>query len=97
MTAAGKRSATRRYHLNLRNLPADLQLIARAALATGKTRAAIILKAARRAAEEALLDRFRIVVNPTVYAELLQRQDQPAQPNIRLRRAMRGNTEWQEF
>ena len=48
---------TRRETLNLRIPPAERNLIDRAAESAGKTRTEFILGAARRAAEEALLDR----------------------------------------
>ena len=50
--------------------------------------------AARRAAEEALLDRALMVVSPQAYAAFLERLDQPAQPNDRLRRTMRARAPW---
>ena len=49
--------APRRDTLNLRIKPADRGLIDRAATLTGKTRTDFVLEAARRAAEDALLDR----------------------------------------
>ena len=50
-------TAPRRDTLNLRIKPADRGLIDRAATLTGKTRTDFVLEAARRAAEDALLDR----------------------------------------
>ena len=95
MTTASA-AKTRRDSLNLRILPAERQLIDRAAESAGKTRTDFILDAARRAAEEALLDRALMVVSPKAYAEFLKRLDQPAQPNERLRRTMRSKPSWQK-
>lgn len=80
--------------LNLRVPPAERYLIDRAAESAGKTRTDFILEAARRAAEEALLDRALMVVSPEAYGEFLKRLDRPAQPNERLRRTMRAKTPW---
>ena len=80
--------------LNLRISAAERNLIDRAAATTGKTRTAFILKAARRAAEDALLDRAIMSVGPEACAEFLMRLDAPAQPNERLRRTMQVITPW---
>lgn len=85
---------TRRDTLNLRIPPVERNLIDRAAESAGKTRTEFILGAARRAAEEALLDRALMVVSPQAYAAFLERLDQPAQPNDRLRRTMRARAPW---
>ena len=86
---------TRRDTLKLRISAAERNLIDRAAESAGKTRTDFILEAARRAAEEALLDRALLVVSPEAYGEFLKRLDRPAQPNYRLRRTMRGKALWQ--
>lgn len=85
----------RRDTLNLRIPAAERNLIDRAAEATGKTRTDFMLEAARRAAEEALLDRALMVVSPEAYGEFLKRLERPAQPNERLRRTMRSKAPWQ--
>ena len=79
---------------NLRISAAERNLIDRAAATTGKTRTAFILKAARRAAEDALLDRAIMSVGPEACAEFLMRLDAPAQPNERLRRTMQVIPPW---
>ena len=84
----------RRDTLNLRIPAAERNLIDRAAESAGKTRTDFILEAARRAAEEALLDRALMVVSPKAYSEFLKRLDRPAQPNERLRRTMQAKTPW---
>lgn len=94
MTTAST-TKTRRETLNLRIPPAERSLIDRAAGSAGKTRTDFILEAARRAAEEALLDRALMVVSPKAYGEFLKRLDSPAQPNKRLQRTMRSKAPWQ--
>ncbi len=84
----------RRETLNLRIPAAERNLIDRAAESAGKTRTDFILEAARRAAEETLLDRALMVVSPEAYAEFLKRLDAPEQPNERLRRSMRAKAPW---
>ncbi|MCC6780406.1 MAG: DUF1778 domain-containing protein [Hyphomicrobiales bacterium] len=86
----------RRDTLNLRIPAAERNLIDRAAESAGKTRTDFILEAARRAAEEALLDRALMVVSPEAYREFLKRLDRPAKPNERLRRTMRSKAAWQK-
>lgn len=93
MTTAST-AKTRRDTLNLRIPPAERNLIDRAAESAGKTRTDFILEAARRAAEETLLDRALMVVSPDAYAEFLKRLDRPAQPNERLRSTMQSEVPW---
>ncbi len=81
-------TSAKRDTLNIRIKPAERGLIDRAAKAAGKTRTDFILDAARRAAEEALLDQTLLVVSPTAYTEFLARLDAPPAPNERLRRTM---------
>ena len=60
--------AAHRDTLNLRIKPGDRGLIDRAAKLTGKTKTDFVLEAARRAAEDALLDRTLFVVSTTTIA-----------------------------
>ncbi|BDI07338.1 DUF1778 domain-containing protein [Sphaerotilus microaerophilus] len=87
-------NAPRRDALNLRIAPAERNLIDRAAASLGVTRTDFILGAARRAAEDALLDRSVMAVSPEAYAEFLARLDVPAQPNERLRQTMQSPSPW---
>lgn len=84
----------RRGTLNLRIGTAERDLIDVAARATGKTRTDFILEAARRAAEDALLDRSVFAVGAKAYAEFLKRLDAPAKPNAQLRRTMLAKPPW---
>lgn len=83
-----------RETLNLRIAASERGLIDRAAKASGKTRTDFILGAARRAAEDELLDRSIFVVNPATYAKFLALLDAPPQPNERLRRTMQVTPPW---
>lgn len=54
-----------------------------------------VIEAARRAAEEALLDRVLITTSPSGYAKFLARLNAPARPNARLRRTMATRAPWE--
>ena len=82
--------------LNIRIPAATRALIDRAAAAGGKTRTDFILEAARRAAEDVLLDQVILNVGAEAYAAFLARLDAPAQPNERLRRTMQAPAPWHE-
>jgi uncharacterized protein (DUF1778 family) len=92
--ATSSTAKPRRDTLNLRIASAERNLIDRAAVSAGKTRTDFILEAARRAAEETLLDRALMVVSAEAYGEFLKRLDRPPQPNERLRRTMRSKAPW---
>jgi uncharacterized protein (DUF1778 family) len=53
-----------------------------------------MLEAARRAAEDALLERTVIAASPAAYAEFLARLDAAPQPNERLRRSLTRKAPW---
>lgn len=90
------KQAPRREALNIRIRPEERGLIDLAAKAQGKNRTDFILEAARRAAEEALLDRAVISVSPAAYAEFLARLDAPPHPNERLRRTLQAPPPWDD-
>jgi uncharacterized protein (DUF1778 family) len=92
-TAAPARRAPRET-LNLRIPAAERGLIDRAAKSSGKTRTDFILSAARRAAEEQLLERSLFVVSPEIYSKFLAMLDAPPKPNAGLRRTMRATPPW---
>ena len=85
---------TTRDSLNLRIKPELRGLIDRAAQLAGKNRTDFVLEAARRAAEDALLDRTVFSISSKAYAEFLKRLDAPPQPNQRLRHSMRAPAPW---
>jgi uncharacterized protein (DUF1778 family) len=88
-------AAPKRETLNLRIRPEDRGLIDHAAALVGKNRTDFVLDAARRAAEEALLDRGRIALNPEAFAEFQARLDAPPQPNARLRKTLATSAPWE--
>src|SRR3954462_1978619 len=94
MATTPNRTATRNS-LNLRIKPELRGLIDRAAELAGKNRTDFVLEAARRAAEDALLDRTVFTVSPEAYAEFLKRLDAPPRPNQRLRRTMKVKARWE--
>lgn len=69
-------------------------MIDRAAMALGKTRTDFVLEAARRAAEETVLDRTVFTVGPKAFAEFVARLDAPPRPNARLRRVLKTPPPW---
>jgi len=89
------RPAAKRETLNLRINREDRSLIDRAAKALGKSRIDFVVDAARRAAEETMLDQLMFKLSPKAYAEFLARLDAPAQPNERLRRALQTEAPWE--
>ncbi len=91
-----QRQRRKRDTLNLRIKPQLRGLIDRAAALTAKTRTDFVLDAARRAAEEALLDRTVFLVSHKAYAEFVARLDAPARPNERLRRSLRTAAPWEK-
>ena len=93
--ATTPKPAITRDTLNLRIKPELRGLIDRAAQLAGKNRTDFVLDAARRAAEDALLDRTVFSVSPKAYAEFLKRLDAPPQPNDRLRRTMQAKAPWE--
>jgi uncharacterized protein (DUF1778 family) len=89
------RQTRKRLSLNLRIKTEERGLIDRAAKTLGKNRTDFVLDAARRAAEDALLDRTVLTVSPKAYAEFLARLDAPPQPNERLRKTLRTVAPWE--
>lgn len=74
--------------------PEVRDLIERAARSRGQSLGVFVAEAARKAAEETLLDRTLITVSPKAYAEFLARLDAPPAPNARLRRSLRAPAPW---
>jgi uncharacterized protein (DUF1778 family) len=94
LVTAAKRQAQPRETLNIRIRPEVRGLIDRAAKARGTNRTDFILDAAKRAAEDALLDRALISVSGSDYAEFVKRLDAPAKPNARLRKTIKAALPW---
>lgn len=94
MPGVAKKKSGPRETLNIRIRAEERALIDRAASARGQNRTDFVLDAARRAAEEALVDRALITVSAAAYAEFLARLDAPGKPNARLRKTMRAAPPW---
>jgi uncharacterized protein (DUF1778 family) len=90
-----QREAAKREALNLRIQPRVRELIDRAAELAGKNRTDFVLDAARRAAEDTLLDRTVFTVSPKAYRQFLARLDAPPKPNKRLLKSMRTPAPWE--
>lgn len=95
-TAPVSPKPARRETLNIRIPAADRHLIDRAASTSGKTRTDFILGAARRAAEEALLDRALHVVDETKFRKFMVMLDAPPKPNAKLKRTMTSVPPWRK-
>lgn len=89
------REAGKREALNIRIKPQVRDLIDRAAKLAGKNRTDFVLDAARRAAEDELLDRTVFAVSPKAYRQFLARLDAPARPNKRLVKSMQTPAPWE--
>jgi uncharacterized protein (DUF1778 family) len=87
--------AAKREALNIRIKPQIRQLIDRAAELSGKNRTDFVLDAARRAAEDTLLDRTVLAVSPAAYRQFLARLDAPPRPNKRLLKSMQTPAPWE--
>lgn len=82
--------------LNMRIKPEDRALFDQAARIQGKTRTDFVLDAARRAAEEAMLDRTIVRVGSEAYEDFLRRLDSPPRTNERLKKTMRTKAPWEK-
>jgi uncharacterized protein (DUF1778 family) len=90
-----QRQETRREALNIRIKPQVRELIDRAAQLAGKNRTDFVLDAARRAAEDTLLDRTVLTFDPKAFRQFLARLDAPPRPNKRLLKSMRTPAPWE--
>ncbi len=97
LTTAGPRRpppTARARPSNVRIRASDRALIDQAAAVLNKSRTDFVIDAARRAAEDALLDRTLLTVSPEAYAAFLERLDAPPQPNDALVATMRAPAPW---
>jgi uncharacterized protein (DUF1778 family) len=86
---------SKREALNLRIKPQVRALIDQAAELAGKNRTDFVLDAARRAAEDTLLDRTVFKVTRNTYRQFLARLDAPPKPNKRLLKSIRTPAPWE--
>jgi uncharacterized protein (DUF1778 family) len=82
--------------LTIRIRPEDRGLIDLAAGATGKNRTEFIVEAARRAAEDALLDRTLFELDADEFEAVEAWFDAPPEPNELLRRTMQTPAPWEK-
>lgn len=80
--------------INIRVRTDDRTVIDQAAASLGKSRSDFMLDAARRAAEETLLDRTLLRVDRATYDRFLAMLDAPPQANPRLKELMRLKAPW---
>jgi uncharacterized protein (DUF1778 family) len=87
-------AASKRNTLNIRIRPEERGLIDEAARTLGKARTDFILDAARRMAEDTLLNRTLFKVLPEAYAEFSALLDAQPRPSERLSRLMNAPLPW---
>lgn len=83
------------HAVNLRVRSETRSLIDRAAQALGRTRSDFMIEAARRAAEDAILDQTVISMSRERYDAFLAILDRPPQPNEKLRATMQATPIWE--
>jgi uncharacterized protein (DUF1778 family) len=88
-------SAERTGLINIRIKPADKALIDQAAATQGKKRSEFMLDAARRAAEEALLDSTLLRVDRQTYGRFVELLDKPPEPNEALHKLLQQKAPWE--
>ena len=89
------REGAKRDTLNLRIRPEVRGLIDRAAELVGKNRTDFVLDAARRAAEDALMERTVFAFHAKAYRAFVARLDAPPKPNRRLRKSLQTPAPWE--
>jgi uncharacterized protein (DUF1778 family) len=82
--------------LNMRINSEDRAFIDRAAKIRGKNRSEFILNAARREAEEVILEQTAIKISLETYTAFLQRLDQAPSLNQRLMKTMQTKAVWEK-
>ena len=95
MMRVSVREGAKRDTLNLRIRPEVRGLIDRAAELVGKNRTDFVLDAARRAAEDALMERTVFAFNAKAYRVFVARLDAPPKPNRRLRKSLQTLAPWE--
>lgn len=96
MASVEKHSASGRSAVvNLRLQTATRKLIDRAAAAEGKTRTEFMVEAARREAENVLLDRCFFALDGKSFAAFMSALNKPPAVNARLRRLVRTAAPWE--
>lgn len=88
-------TSTQASAVNLRVRDDVRTLIDRAARSQGRSRSDFMIDAARRAAEEAILDQAILRVDRETYDRFVAALDAPVEPNERLRKTMRSTPPWE--
>lgn len=94
MAQGTARNPARKRLINIRVSPTDRNVIDRAARTVGKSRSEFMLEAARRAAQDTLLDTTLVLVDAAAFARFKKILDAPPRPNKRLRALMRKEASW---
>ncbi len=89
-----KTTALRRESLTIRIKPAERSLLDRAAKIANKTRTDFVLDAARKAAEETLMERTYLTMAPDAFREFARLLDEPPKPNPSLVKSLTKRTPW---
>lgn len=87
---------TRSQNLNIRVLPQERTLISRAAEAANQSVSEFVLSAARKQAEEVLLDRRTFVLGEDAYRAFVEALDAPPRENPALARLLQAKPVWEE-
>ena len=80
--------------INIRVRAEERALIDHAAMLSGKSRSEFMLEAARRAANDAILDRTLLRLEPAAFARFVAMLDAPPQPNEKLRKLLGTTPPW---
>ncbi len=94
--AHAAKASSRRGLVNIRMSPEDRNVIDRAARTAGKTRTEFMIDAARRAAQETLLDATLILVDGGTFERFKKLFDAPARPNDRLQALLSQTAPWEQ-
>jgi uncharacterized protein (DUF1778 family) len=92
---AAQTEAARSGLINMRISAADRNVIDRAAKLAGKSRSEFMLEAARRAAQETLLDTTLFAIDGVTFKRFKAMLDAPAKPNERLQALMLRQAPWE--
>lgn len=95
MAQAKKAGGPARGLVNVRMAAEDRNIIDRAARLAGKTRTEFMIEAARRAAQETLLDSNLVVVDGKTFERFRKIFKAPARSNEKLQRLMNLKAPWE--
>ncbi|CAJ0872616.1 hypothetical protein AMST5_02433 [freshwater sediment metagenome] len=95
MAQAKKAGGPARGLVNVRMAAEDRNIIDRAARLAGKTRTEFMIEAARRAAQETLLDSNLVVVDGKTFERFRKIFEAPARSNEKLQRLMNLKAPWE--